>query len=693
MIRWNYVIAAGLLLSCRLSTAAVPETKTVSPLWQEYEAEKKAGKSTSLPDFSYAGYHRGEKGISYSGKTFNVKDFGAIPDDLLDDAAGIAAAIKAAEQNGGGIVYLPRGRYLVNTTLEKRTTIAIHSSNIVIKGDGATAAGTIIHSIQPYGGNFDPHNPQRLHLGDIVFLISSPTEEKKLGERTSLCKVTADAARETFSLTVDRPEKLNAGNLVYLYACNQDILRDMIQPYQVDPKWTTITRNIAPTIEIHEIKAVEGHRVTFREPIRYEIKAAQGWDLREFSPLREVGIEDICFMGNAYHRYYHHRSDYDDSGWSFIKMKGVTNSWVRRCAFINCSQTISVNLASSVSLLELIIAGNKGHHIPRAVYFDYGLLGGLIEDRAGYDHGPSLSWGTVATVFWRCSSAGAIDSHAGRPYANLFDNISGGVISSSGGLRDYPQHLRYLVIWNYENQADREVQYDFWLKGSNNKFVKPIIAGFHGTPAKFNLNNVGIMESQGRRVSPDSLYEAQLQLRLGRLPDWLNEVQKDFAVMTRKELPAYFDRNRPESPFFFYVERFDVAALLKFVTTLSLQMNNSQQFTFTLDALGMTITADQGLVRNALYSLMITMYKYNKENNRIIAGKTTQDNREYARFLLQPGKDKLAAEELKRNPDFQDALLYAAKVGGQVKVTSISGRVELELIIPVTPTASQASSK
>lgn len=651
----------------------------VSRLWRQYETEKKAGGPTFLPDFSYAGYHGGEKAIAPTGKIFNVKDFGAVPDDDGDDADAIATTVKAAEANGGGIVFLPRGRYLVNTTMEKRTTIHIRSSNIVLRGEGAGKGGTVIFSVQPYGGNFDPHDPNRLHLGDNLFYFHSAIEEKSLNNRSTLCRVTADAGRETFSLTVDDPTGLKAGAQVLLYAKNPDIFKALLAPYEIDPKWTTITKNGAYTVEIHRIKAIDGKRVTFAEPIRYDISHRDGWELRDFQPIREIGVEDICFMGNAYHRYKHHRSDYDDSGWSFIKMKGVTDSWVRRCTFINCSQTLYVSLSSYVSLLNIIVAGNKGHHIPRSVFFNYGLFGGLILDRADYDHGPSVSWGSVGTVFWRCRSMGAIDSHSGRPYVSLFDNVAGGVISSSGGLRDYPQHLRYLVIWNYENLATKTVEYDFWVKGKNNMFVKPIVTGFHGTPARFNEANLEVLESPGRPVKPESLFEAQLQLRLGRTPEWLTDARREYTAFTAQELPPYFDRDRPDSPLYLYREKFNVAALLRYLANLSLEMNRSRQFSWACTDTALTLEADQGLIRNTLYSLMICIYQQVKDGNRIEAEKRGTN----VAFILTPGKNGLTRKILEADPDFKYAKVYAARAGGKIALTGTDRIGRLELIMPL----------
>lgn len=49
---------------------------------------------------------------------FNVREFGANGLGSFEDAIGINAALTEAERQGGGIVYLPRGRYRLDQTLE-----------------------------------------------------------------------------------------------------------------------------------------------------------------------------------------------------------------------------------------------------------------------------------------------------------------------------------------------------------------------------------------------------------------------------------------------------------------------------------------------------------------------------------------------------------------------------------------------
>ncbi len=53
----------------------------------------------------------------YKSTRFDVTTFGAIANDGLDDTVALQAALAAAATNGGGVVYLPRGRFQCNSTL------------------------------------------------------------------------------------------------------------------------------------------------------------------------------------------------------------------------------------------------------------------------------------------------------------------------------------------------------------------------------------------------------------------------------------------------------------------------------------------------------------------------------------------------------------------------------------------------
>ena len=83
-----------------------------------------------LPDFSYAGYGFGLTPIpSETGKVISVTDFGAEPDDGIDDSAAILEAMEAARKTSGSvIVRFPAGKFIISEIIN------IDRGDIVFQG-------------------------------------------------------------------------------------------------------------------------------------------------------------------------------------------------------------------------------------------------------------------------------------------------------------------------------------------------------------------------------------------------------------------------------------------------------------------------------------------------------------------------------------------------------------------------------
>ena len=64
--------------------------------------------------------------ITKAGPVFNVKAYGAIPDDATDDSTAIQAAIDAVGAAGGGYVFIPGGRYDLTTTLNPVENMTVY---------------------------------------------------------------------------------------------------------------------------------------------------------------------------------------------------------------------------------------------------------------------------------------------------------------------------------------------------------------------------------------------------------------------------------------------------------------------------------------------------------------------------------------------------------------------------------------
>lgn len=107
-------------------------------LWgQRGEKHNPAG---VLPDFSFAGYERGEKAIPERAAEVSVKSFSAVGDGRTDDTAAFKRAI---EEAAGKVIGIPAGRYVLSDVLE------IGSANTVLKGAGADKTALVfVKSLQ-----------------------------------------------------------------------------------------------------------------------------------------------------------------------------------------------------------------------------------------------------------------------------------------------------------------------------------------------------------------------------------------------------------------------------------------------------------------------------------------------------------------------------------------------------------------
>jgi len=79
-----------------------------------------------LPDFSYAGYHAGEKTIPNPPAKWNFKrDFHARGDGRTDDSAALLNAIQSITS---GVLFIPEGTYVIAQRID------ISKGNLILRG-------------------------------------------------------------------------------------------------------------------------------------------------------------------------------------------------------------------------------------------------------------------------------------------------------------------------------------------------------------------------------------------------------------------------------------------------------------------------------------------------------------------------------------------------------------------------------
>ncbi|MBC9798205.1 DUF4955 domain-containing protein [Sinomicrobium weinanense] len=487
--------------------------QSVAPLWEDYVKAKQEGKTTYLPDFSFAGYRFSEEEIpDVSGwKHFNVTDYGAVPDDEGYDDEAIQKAVNAAEANyGGGVVYFPPGRYKIAPDRDRNKGIRISKSNIVLKGSGVGAGGTEIFQ-------------DSMRIGKRQFHF-----RPDLREEAKLTVITGNVPRETFWVQVADASVLKKGQNVVIRHQSEQFTRMYFDSLKLVPEWTRLFgekggMNIA---EIHTIEKIEGNRVRFKNPLHFDLKTIPGTDFELYShtSIKQCGIEDILFSGNwnSYpEEFKHHKDGIHDSGWCAVSMEYVEDSWVRNCIFRDINEGIFMRAAYKTTVQNVTFSGKKGHSTVHA-RGGYGVLIKHCNFNAGTHHGPGTGYGGVGTVVTQCSmqTDQNIDSHSGQPYATLFDDVQGGIFKNIGGPHPgFPHHGKYLVFWNFRHSSTFDFHYKFWNteKRKNHTFARPVFVGFRAD-RKIIIEDEGLNQLPGKTVSPVSLFEAQLNFRLQNTP-------------------------------------------------------------------------------------------------------------------------------------------------------------------------------
>ena len=538
MKRFTLLALAALTASCTTdfgneSLVANTEKSPVAP-WEQYLP---AEVSSSLIDFSAVGVNYSESGIpELALPVFPVTDFGAVANDELEDKAAIQQAIHAAEKAGGGIVYFPSGRFLINEHKDS-DSIVISSSKVILRGSGSGQGGTELFMKEA----LEPLHPDKKWTVPAMIKFwaenSSDPSTMALGKYFQTSEITLDAKKNDMSIAVLHPEKFKAGDVVTITMQNTAANAEFLQGKKTRSIWDEINTNGVQVSETLEVVKVEGKRVFFKQPLITNITASYGWTIRSMPSMTHVGIENLIFAGNFQEKFVHHKSAYYDSGFTAVNLVNARHSWVRNITFRNVSKAANISGGVANSMILNVIEGNRGHASFTTHAGTRNLIGLNVDvTNKGQFHGPGASHMSVGNVIWRFTSpmSRGIDSHAGFPRFTLFDNIISNGFSNKGGkYTNLPNHLEGMVFWNFKETGKKvgsgdKDKFNFWDvdKPEKQKYgfltaVNPILIGYEGRAKGYLEDHVAHVASFGKHVPLESLYEAQLAQRLGKRPEWL----------------------------------------------------------------------------------------------------------------------------------------------------------------------------
>ncbi|MNK66208.1 Pectate lyase superfamily protein [compost metagenome] len=520
MNNYKKKLKKGLIILLNLSLAVSAFAQKESKIFEDYKKDR-----SILPDFSYVGYHNGEKKIPKISdyKYFNVTDFGAKPNDGKSDKVAIQLAIDAANKNGSGIVFFPKGRFLVNEESDLTNSIISKKGHIIFRGSGSGTGGTELYMKNA----LPPADPAKMWTVPPLFNFSSGGSDKKIGE------VVEKAVIGDLTIKLSSTEGLEAGDWIILKLLNndKDLLASELKNYKAEPQWTYLVNKGIDVKVFYQIKKISQGSVTLNAPIAYTIEPKYKWDVYKFANSEEVGIEDIAFVGNWTEKFVHHASWKHDSGFTMLNMTRATNSWIKNCRFTDCSVAATIAQSANISVLNCKITGNAGHQAINSNGSTNVLIANCV-DEASQWHSFGSSHGSMNTVIWKCAypATTCFESHSSQPRNTLLDNVQGGLMNgrAGGATENMPNHMQGLVLWNYKQTNEPAKDFEFWPPTDVFewwKILSPTVVGFTSKGTTFKREQIGQAESLDKEVAPGSLYLAQLELRLGKLPKWVKEIK------------------------------------------------------------------------------------------------------------------------------------------------------------------------
>lgn len=559
--------------------------------WQRF----RQGEDNVLLDYSYAGYNHGESApqgaFSLGYQVINVKERmtaknmtarEALISILQEKGMTRVNGTNKLNANAKIVIYFPTGDYVLhndddNTRDESKqkdavdsknnnvsSGIEIYGGNFVIKGDGPDKTRLIMETPNL------PTSISNLSSSPILLAIKHTNGPNNAGNSPKLASVTENAKRGDFTVQVSGTTGISSGQWVQLRlrSGDRELVKKEIGPITLNENWAIAKAPISinqnsddlygvKITEFHQVKSASNGKITFYEPIMHDIDIkyndTEGWEIRTYKYLENVGVEDLSFVGNALDGYAHHGEGHAEQakvGWQYDGaykplLQRVVNSWVRNVHFESVSEALTFAESANSSAYNIRISGKRGHSAVRSQGSSRVFIGKVRDESAGNDvygkscqgqfHGCGVSKPSVGTVLWNVTwgNDACFESHATQPRATLIDNCSGGLVyyRAGGDENEVPNHLSDLTLWNLNvTGTDSHASNFAWWSDSDTwwKVFPPIVVGTHGMNMKFSgkeQQQVTYEESTGMKVSPESLYEAQLRERLGYVPGWLNALK------------------------------------------------------------------------------------------------------------------------------------------------------------------------
>jgi hypothetical protein len=519
--------------------------------------DKKVRAEVYLPDFSYAGYHNGTKAMQSNGEAaiLQVEDFGALPDDGLDDSKALLKVLEAANSTKGAvIVQFPAGRFILSEILY------LERSNLTLRGAGSGDKGTVIYCPRPmkYLNDTEPLEELRAYLielekrqvekqnnidlpfsqyawsGGMIWSQLKGQRVKSYLERykqpiNQLTTILA-GQRGELMIEVESAKNLAVGAVVQLEWFNKEgeegsLITELYGDFDLKVGGHHWNYPDEPLVKQQvRITQIKGKKVTISSPLLLDIRPQWQPAVTEWKHLEEVAVEHLSMEFPMAPRIAHHVEE----GYNGIYLTRVYDGWVKDVVIRNADSGILTEESANLTIQNVETTGERTAHYSVYVGGVHNVLAKNLKVKNKVVHPLSFNTFSTKSVYTGCEllTEPVLDQHSGANHQNLFDNIRVNVSLDGeesyplfkGGGAGYwkPSHGAFNTFWNIQiDFEDGLASYTkVVLDGMENGPFARIIGVTANRPVEVKYGPDAYVELVNQAMDDiPSLYEYQLKMR------------------------------------------------------------------------------------------------------------------------------------------------------------------------------------
>lgn len=459
-----------------------------------------------LPDFSFAGYQRGEKPLPDVPPGVSVKDFGAAGDGQTDDTAAFQRALAEVKS---GAIEVPPGRYRITGLLE------IARPNVVLRGAGPDRTvlfcPTPLNDIKPnWGATTTGQKTSNYSWSGGFLTMRGSFQSRKLAD------LAAPASRGDRTISVATAAGLRVGQEVEVYQSDTPDNSLAVHLYDGDAGPVENLKGRARSSLPARIMAINGSRVTLDRPLRCDHRPEWQPQLRAFAPtVTESGVEHLTFEFPVTPYAGH----FTELGFNPVALSGVAHCWVRNVRVVNADSGPFVggafNTVDGLVLESTRRPDNQnctGHHGVSLGGTDHLLT--RFDLRVRFIHDITVSGFCSGNVISRGRGDDlSLDHHRYAPHENLFTDLDAGAgtrLWKCGGGAALGKHCGARgTFWNLRSARPLSYPPPAFGPPSLN------LVGLQTTqPAETRRDGKWFEAIPPAQLQPSNLHTAQLQRRL-----------------------------------------------------------------------------------------------------------------------------------------------------------------------------------